>query len=174
MRITHRLLLVLEPADPDRIPSLLAELERQDMPRAIWSRGEWPDDGTQVLVADQPGELGLWYRLATVTFLGGSLAQGHGGTEPMAAAALGTAILYGPNVRRYLPSYTRLANAGAARIVNDEMSLGSAVSNLIAPENAASMAHAGWDVVSEGAEVVDRVIGLVQTTLDRDPSGGAP
>lgn len=172
MRIAHRLLLVLEAADPDQIPNLLAEIERQDMSRAIWSNGEWPGDGTQVLVADLPGELGLWYRLATVTFLGSSLLPGHGGTEPMAAAALGTAILYGPNVRRYLPSYSRLANAGAARIVNDEMSLSSAISNLIAPENAASMAHAGWDVVSEGAEVVDRVIELVQASLDRRERAG--
>ncbi len=171
MRITHRLLLVLEPSDPDELGYFLAEIERQDMHVAIWGDGQWPDDSTQVLIANLPGELGLWYRIATVTFLGGSLRPGHGGTEPMAAAALGTAILYGPNVRRYLPSYSRLANAGAARIVNDEMSLGSAISNLIAPENAASMAHAGWDIVSEGAEVVDRVIELVQGSLDSRRAG---
>ena len=120
-------------------------------------------------MANQPGELGLWYRLATVSFLGGSLSPGIGGTEPMAAAALGTAILYGPNVRRYMPSYTRLANAGAARIVNDAASLSSAVTHLIAPDHAAAMAHAGWDVVSEGAEVVDTVIALVRDSLEKRP-----
>lgn len=166
LRSAHRLLLVLEPADPAQVPDLLVEIDRLEMPRAVWGAGEWPDSSTQVLVANQPGELGLWYRLATVSFLGSSMASGHGGTEPMAAAALGTAILYGPNVRQYLPSYSRLANAGAARIVNSAHSLGAAVTHLIAPDHAAAMAHAGWDVVSEGAEVVDNVIGLVRDSLD--------
>lgn len=171
LRSTHRLLLVLEPVDPAQLPDLLAEIDRHDLNHAAWGEGDWPDDGTQVLVADQPGELGLWYRLATVSFLGGSLTPGHGGIEPMAAAALGTAILYGPNVRQYLPSYSRLANAGAARIVNDPQSLSAAVTHLIAPDNAASMAHAGWDVISEGAEVVDNVITLVHGSLDARQNG---
>ena len=174
LRSAHRLLLVLEPADPAKLPDLLAEIARHELPHAIWGNGEWPDGNTQVLVADQPGELGLWYRLATVSFLGSSLTPGHGGTEPMAAAALGTAILYGPNVRQYLPSYSRLANAGAARIVNDARSLSSAITHLIAPDHAASMAHAGWDVVSEGAEVVDTVIALVQESLDNRQSVPGP
>ncbi|NOR32353.1 MAG: 3-deoxy-D-manno-octulosonic acid transferase, partial [Sulfitobacter sp.] len=101
------------------------------------------------------------------SFLGSSLHSGPGGCDPFEAAALGSAVLYGPKVRRFLPSYTRLAAEGAARIVNDATALGTAVSRLIAPDQAAVMAHAGWDVISRGAALTDKVIDLVQETLDQ-------
>ncbi len=166
LRSAHRLLLVLNPADPKALSALRSALDAHDFSYAVWGDGEWPVEATQVLIADLPDELGLWYRTAGVSFLGKSLSANGGGTEPMAAAALGTAILYGPNVRKHLASYSRLANQGAARIVNDGASLGAAVSRLIAPDQAASMAHAGWEVVSEGAETVDRIVDLVQDSLD--------
>lgn len=166
LRGAHRLLLVLEPAKQGQIAALRKLLEASEMNFAIWGDGEWPDETTQVLIADLPDELGLWYRIATVSFLGNSFAPGPGGTDPLPAAALGTAILYGPHVRHHLPRYTRLANAGAARIVNDAGSLAAAVGHLIAPDNAASMAHAGWDVTSEGAAVIDALAEKVQDTLD--------
>ncbi|MEE4187797.1 MAG: 3-deoxy-D-manno-octulosonic acid transferase, partial [Roseobacter sp.] len=55
---------------------------------------------------------------------------------------------------------------GAARIIKDGATLSTAVTRLIAPDQAAAMAHAGWDVVSQGAELTDRVTGLVQAVLD--------
>ena len=81
-------------------------------------------------------------------------------------AALGSAILYGPNVGRYLEVYSRFANAGAARIVKDSDTLASAVQQCLAPDQAALMAAAGWNVASSGAEVTDKVIELVHDTLD--------
>ena len=166
LRSAHRLLLVIEPATPADAAGLCDEIDRQALSRGVWGDGEWPDEVTQVLVADLPDELGLWYRIATLSFLGSSLDAGHGGTDPMPAAALGTAILYGPNIGRHLDSYSRLANAGAARIVKDAASLASAVAQLIAPDQAAGMAHAGWDVVSQGANALDEVIALIQDALD--------
>jgi hypothetical protein len=59
-----------------------------------------------------------------------------------------------------------------ARIVNDATALGTAVSRLIAPDQAAVMAHAGWDVISRGAAVTDKVIDLVQDTLDQQEAEG--
>ncbi len=72
---------------------------------------------------------------------------------------------------RHLPSYSRLAEAGAARIVNDVDSLTSAVSQLIAPDRAAAMAHAGWDIVSAGAAMTDMVVDLVLDRIDRIEAG---
>ena len=56
---------------------------------------------------------------------------------------------------------------GAARIISDDLSLGNAVSRLIAPDQAASMAMAAWDVITVGAAATDRVIELVNTALDQ-------
>jgi len=165
-RLAHRLLLILVPASES--PDLAARVAAQGFRVADWSQGTMPDEITQVLVVDSPNELGLWYRLAPLAFVGSSLVSGHRGKDPFSAAALGSAVLYGPNVSDHIDAYTRLSTAGAARIVRDADGLGTAVLRLIAPDFAASMAHAGWEVVSSGAELTDHVIELVQNALDME------
>ncbi|MEM9499751.1 MAG: glycosyltransferase N-terminal domain-containing protein [Pseudomonadota bacterium] len=166
LRFSHRLLLVLHPAGTHLMAELREMLSARDIRFADWSEEEEPDDATQVLLAPDHRELGLFYRLAPVSFMGSSLVSGYDGRNPFEAAALGSAVLYGPKASRYMPFFARLARAGAARIVNDTDTLSAAVTRLIAPDQAAQMAHAGWDVVSQGADLTDRVIDLVHRVLD--------
>lgn len=171
-RLAHRLLLILMPASAED-GAVIAETARaSDLRVASWERGGMPDENCQVLLTVDASELGLWYRLAPIVFLGGSLRAGHGGEDPLEAAAHGAALLYGPNVGRHLSAYTRLVEAGAARIVRDFDTLGAAVSQLIAPDRAAAMAHAGWDVISQGAALTDEVIALIFRWLDGDGDDG--
>ncbi len=165
-RLAHRLLLVIVPAEAKDEPAIAAQCHEIGLRLARWEHGEMPDENTQVLLAEDDSELGLWYRLAPLCFLGGSLAGKTGGVSPMMAAALGSAILYGPNVGRHLEAYSRLVAAGAARIIKDMESLSAAVSHLIAPDRAAAMAHAGWNVVSAGAETADLVLDQINDWLD--------
>lgn len=165
-RYAHRQLLILVPDDETRGPNFLARLADDGWRVAVWSHGDEPEETTQILLADTRGEMGLWYRLAPITFMGSSLVPGHGGRDPWEPAALGSAILYGPNVSRYLPAYSRLAGAGAARIVRDADTLSGAITRLSAPDQAAIMAHAAWEVSSEGAEATDRLMMLIQDILD--------
>ena len=171
LRLSHRLLLVLNPASEDQTEDCLRQLTTEGLRTARWEDGDMPDDNCQVLLATAQDELGLWYRMSPLSFLGSSLKSGHGGLDPYEAAALGSAILYGPNVGRHLHSYSRLAAAGAARIVNDANALGAAVTQLISPDHAASMAMAGWDVISEGAAITDRIMELIQNALDAKEEG---
>lgn len=169
VRLAHRLLLILVPADPAS-GTLAAEAAKASGLRLCrWDAGEVPDENTQVLLADDAAQLGLFYRVAPVTFLGGSLLAGHGGHDPLEAAVLGSAVLYGPHVGDHLASYTRLMDAGAARIVRDDDSLAAAVSALIGPDQAATMALAGWDVATAGAELTDAVLREMQALLEPDP-----
>ncbi|MBD3665654.1 3-deoxy-D-manno-octulosonic acid transferase [Sulfitobacter aestuariivivens] len=166
LRLSHRLLLILGPAESDQLLPTADQVAEQGLDVIFWDDGEEPDDATQVMLTADPADRGLFYRVAPVSFLGSSLVPDKGGCDPLEAAALGSAVLYGPKVRSFLPSYSRLAAAGAARIVNDAPALGTAVSRLIAPDQAATMAHAGWDVISQGADLTDKVVALVQTMLD--------
>ncbi len=166
LRLSHRLLLILHPVNCVDVDAIIDQATARDFNVNKWGGTTYPDDATQVMVADDPADLGLFFRVAPVSFLGSSLMSDQGGFDPFEAAALGSAVLYGPKVRRFMPSYTRLAAAGAARIVNDADALGTAVSRLIAPDQAATMAHAGWDVISQGAALTDHVIDLVQDALD--------
>jgi 3-deoxy-D-manno-octulosonic-acid transferase len=81
------------------------------------SRSEPP--GGAVHLADTFGELGLWYRVAPVTLMGGSFGpvQGHNPWEP---AALGSAILHGPNVANFAADYGELNAARAALMVDPD------------------------------------------------------
>jgi 3-deoxy-D-manno-octulosonic-acid transferase len=165
-RQAHRSLLVLVPDDEADSPGFQAKLEEGGWRHVLWSQGALPEETTQVLLADTHGEMGLWYRVAQSTLMGSSLNAGQWGRDPNEPAAHGSAILYGPNVRRYLSSYSRYAEAGAARIVKDADSLAGAVLSLIPPDQSAAMAHAAWEVASEGAGVTDQILDLVQDTLD--------
>jgi 3-deoxy-D-manno-octulosonic-acid transferase len=167
LRSAHRRLLIIVPDTINDGEDITQTLRGEGWRVAQWSRGEHPDESSQILVADTRGEMGLWYRLAPVTFMASSLEAGHGGQDPFEPAGLGSAILHGPHVSRHKSTYARLANAGAARLVRDADSLAAAVTLLTAPDQAASMAHAAWEVTTSGAEVTDRVMELIQDTLDR-------
>lgn len=166
MRLSHRLLLILVPERPEDGDAAAQALGAAKLAAARRSEGTRPDDTTQVYLADTRGETGLWYRLAPVTFMASSLEAGHGGRDPYEAAALGSAVIYGPEATDHLDDYARLVAAGAARRVTDATSLSAALTQMIAPDRAAAMAQAGWAIVSAGAEVTDRITDLVLDTLD--------
>jgi 3-deoxy-D-manno-octulosonic-acid transferase len=166
-RLWHRLLLVLVPAAGTPMAQVAKVVSAHGMRHINWDEGDDPDEFCQVVLTEGDGGLGLWYRMAPVCFLGSSLTQGHGGSNPFDAAALGSAVLYGPNIRDHLATYSRLAGAGAARIVKDGDGLGAGVARLIAPDHAAMMALAAWEVVSEGSQVTDHLLDLLHDYLDR-------
>ncbi|MEP5731571.1 MAG: glycosyltransferase N-terminal domain-containing protein [Sulfitobacter sp.] len=165
-RMSHRLLLLLQPANAAEVDSAVDLATERGLNVVRWAEGQFPDETTQVMLSDTQEDQGLFFRVAPVSFLGSTLFPGSISCDPMNVAALGSAVLYGPKVREYMHSYSRLAAAGAARIVNDADALGTAVTNLIAPDHAAAMAHAGWDVISRGAELADKVVDLIQDILD--------
>ena len=168
-RRTHRLLLILTPEVPGQGPAIRDSLAEQGVETALRSADEDPLENTEIYVADVPGEMGLWYRLAPITLMGGTLIGGQG-RDPFEAAALGSAVLHGPETVPYGTRYFRLARDGGSRMVHDAGELGQAVETLIAPDRAAALAHAGWGVVSAGAEVTNRMIELIFELLDRHPA----
>ncbi|MDF0602475.1 glycosyltransferase N-terminal domain-containing protein [Psychromarinibacter sp. C21-152] len=165
LRQTHRLLLILVPEDAEGGRHLTEAIRDQGFATALRSDGVAPDPDTQIYIADTLGELGLWYRLAAVSFLGQSL-EASGGVNPFEAAALGSAMIHGPNVRNFRRAYGRLASAGATRMVRNQAQLSAALEELLSPEAAAEMAHEAWKVCSAGAEVTDRAMDLILTELD--------
>ncbi|WP_069298581.1 3-deoxy-D-manno-octulosonic acid transferase [Neptunicoccus sediminis] len=167
MRMTHRLLLIIVPASPDDVPAVQSACDTSGI---VWRCSDDLDDlppRTDVIIARGLDGLGLWYQLAAVCFLGGSLVE-RGGHTPLEAAGLGSAIIHGPHVDNYADIYLRLQQAGAAIEVNSVPSLAEAVSELIVPDRAAEMAHAGWHVCSEGADATDE---LVEVLWDMIPMG---
>jgi len=160
------LLMILAPRHAERGNAITADLRRQGWSVAQRSKDEKLSPATDVYVADRPGEMGLWYRLATVSFLGGSLVP-VGGHNPYEAAALGSAVLHGPHVFNFRGAYDRFDAAGAAVAVNDPDILGQELVAALAPERSAELAAAAWATSSEGAAATDRVLAVLQPYLSR-------
>lgn len=88
---------------------------------------------TQVYIADTIGEMGLWYRLAPVSFIGHSLDVNDTGLEgknPFEAAALGSAILHGAGISYFEESYGVLTKEGGAKQIHNAESLSTAILKL--------------------------------------------
>ncbi len=163
--LSHRLLLVLEPADPGAGAALAQTLCADGWRVALRSDGGMPDAETQICINDIPDERGLWLRIAPVSFIGGTLT---GGTQPspFQAAALGSAILHGPMSGPYQAAYQRFDRAGAAQLVQDGADLGRALETVLAPDKAAAPAGAAWEISSAGAEAMDGLTALLLDRLD--------
>ena len=86
-------------------------------------------------MADTIGELGLFYALAPVALVGGSLVE-RGGQNPVEPIKLGAAVLTGPNWQNFRDSYDALLRAGGCTQVTDAASLAEAALDLLDDGNA--------------------------------------
>jgi 3-deoxy-D-manno-octulosonic-acid transferase len=120
------LLTIVVPRHPDRgeaVARLLGGAPR-------WSRREDPPS-EGFWVGDTIGDMGLFYRLSPIVFLGKSLAGNGGGQNPWEPARLHCAIATGPNTANFADSVKRLSAAGALTVVPDATALADWVGRLL-------------------------------------------
>ena len=167
LRMAHRLLLIHVPDHPGRAGALADRLRGQfGLDTVLRSSEADPVEEAQVYIADTEGELGLWYRLAPMTFLGGTLAGPGPLRPPFEPAAMGSAILHGLELGAEGPAFDRLRQAGASRVVPGAADLGEAVGDLLAPDRCARLAQAAWGVESAGVEATALAVALAGALLD--------
>ncbi|WP_234853899.1 3-deoxy-D-manno-octulosonic acid transferase [Paracoccus everestensis] len=155
---SHRALLFLAPRDPDRIAPLAQAIEAGGLTVARRSWDEDPTDDVHVMLTDGPTEMGLWYRLAPVTYLGGTLGGDDAAARhPFEPAALGSAIVHGPHTDRFATEWQQLGGAGAARQVATPEDLAAAIAELSQPDLIATLASNAWTVSTGGADVTMRI-----------------
>lgn len=164
LRSNPDLFLILVPRHPERGDEIAAKLRSDGWTVTQRSIDQEIEGRTEIYLADTIGEMGLWFRLSPVTFMGGSLVD-IGGHNPFEPAALGSAVLHGPHVQNFTDAYARLNAAGACVNVLDGDMLASELEKTLVPERTATLATAAWDALSEGANVTDRVLDILTTHL---------
>lgn len=116
------LLTIIVPRHPERGGSIenvlkthgLNCIRRQDRKRIVLN--------TEVYIADTIGELGLFYRLCPVVFMGGTLVA-SGGHNPIEPALLGCALLWGPFMQNFQEISNKFLSQKAAYQIEDPRAL---------------------------------------------------
>jgi 3-deoxy-D-manno-octulosonic-acid transferase len=152
------LLTVIVPRHPNRGPAVANVVVASGLQVALRSREELPMAATDIYVADTMGELGLFYRLAPIVFMGGSLVE-HGGQNPIEAVKLGAAIVHGPHVFNFTDVYRALDGAGGARMADGQEALVRQLGLLLAESDTRSA------LVAASARVVEQLGGALERTL---------
>lgn len=108
-----------------------------------------------VYIADTMGELGVFYRLSEIVFVGKSFAVG-GGQNPAEPALLGCALMLGPDMSNFREIAAELVAAGAADQVSTPGALCEAVRRLLEdPERRRRMIAAGQAVMRRHASAAN-------------------
>ena len=129
------LITIIMPRHPERGAELARGLSSRTLATALRSAGQLPEAGTDIYIADTIGEIGLFYTLAKVALVGGSLVS-LGGQNPVEAIKLGAAVLTGPNWQNFSDSYQELLRVKGCRQVFDSASLAEAALTLLDDEPA--------------------------------------
>jgi 3-deoxy-D-manno-octulosonic-acid transferase len=159
------LLTIIVPRHPDRGPFIAKLLTNASLKVALRSEGKLPDASTDIYIADTIGELGLFYNLVPVAFVGGSLVP-HGGQNPMEAIKLGAAVVTGPHWRNFADAYEELLASGGCAQVSEAKDLATAVLLLLedAQARARMMARAEGTIARMGG-ALPRTIAEIERFL---------
>jgi 3-deoxy-D-manno-octulosonic-acid transferase len=111
-------LLILAPRHPERGNDVEVDCRIAGFVPARRSKAQVPTGKDAIWLWDTLGELGLAMSLAPVTFMGGSLAQGIGGHNPVEPALIGSAIVTGARVHNFEGLYQELEEAKGARVLD--------------------------------------------------------
>jgi len=159
------LTLVLAPRHPERV----AEVERLVRERRLQPvrRSGLPKSQARgaVIIVDTVGELAQIYRVASVVFVGGSLAPtgGHNMLEP---ALLRKPVLFGPHTTNFRESAELLLEAGGALVVRDGAELEAHMATLLVDaERCRLMGEAAFKAVAGRRGAIKHTLELVERYL---------
>ncbi|MEP0153676.1 MAG: 3-deoxy-D-manno-octulosonic acid transferase [Pseudophaeobacter sp.] len=159
------LCLFLVPRHPERADEIGAKITQAGLAYAKRSTGTALTSETQVYLADTLGELGSWYALSPIVFLGGSLRP-IGGHNPFEVARAGAAVLTGPGYSNFIETYPPMIAAGGATQVHDALELAQAVDLwLTQPDQLQNARDAARRYVDEQSGQLDVVVDRLISSL---------
>ena len=128
-----------------------------------------PDRQAEVLLAPDAENLGVWLRLAAVSYMGGTL-YGPEAADPFLPLAVGSAVLCGPNHQPFERRYERLHQAGALAEAETNGAFAAKLVETLSPDHSAQLALKAWEVGSDGAEAVAVLAGEISAILESGAS----
>lgn len=168
------LLSIIVPRHPNRAGDIAKITKKHALNTSVRSLKMSPRTDTDIYIADTLNELGLFYRLCSVVFVGNSLnTKPGGGHNLLEPALLDCAIISGADLHNFSVLAKEMPPQGACRIVDDQNTLLQACKNLLQnveqrqkmAQNALAYAHdkqsQGLDNILKPCETIFQTAGLV-------------
>ncbi|MFA6408744.1 MAG: lipid IV(A) 3-deoxy-D-manno-octulosonic acid transferase [Gammaproteobacteria bacterium] len=155
-------LLILVPRHPERFNDVAALCAKQGFNCVRYSENPMVSTDTQVIIGDTIGKLLSFYALAKVAFVGGSLVPigGHNLLEP---AALGAAVLTGPELHNFREISELLLTSKALILVKNDSDLVEQVLRLLQDKSSnAIMVKAGKEVIAQNKGALNGLVAWVE------------
>lgn len=158
-------LLIIVPRHPERFDDVAKLIESKNYKVIRRSRDDKPTNENQVYLADSMGELGVWYALANMAFIGGSLVD-IGGHNPIEAAIVGKPIMMGQYTQSCQQVVDKLKQVGALQQVADSTELTNALVNwLTYPEQAKQAGQAGQALAEQYQDATNQQLAMIKECL---------
>lgn len=170
IRARHKhALLILVPRHPERFENVASTIRQKKLSLARRSRNEAVTPETAVLLGDTMGELMLWFALADIAFVGGSLVPvgGHNVLEPM---ALDVPTLSGPFIHNFQSIADELVGAGALQLVGPDDLARACCQLLDHPEVANARVMAAREVLLRNRGALQRQLALIAALDAHEPA----
>jgi len=165
LRRTHPdLLTIIVPRHPARGPdiSMLCDVRKS----ARRAAGEGIGADTAVYVADTMGELGLFYRLAPLAFVGGTLIPA-GGHNPLEPARLGCAVMAGPHTFNSVTAYAAIFAAQGLGLVQSSTDIAALAARVFDdPDLAKSLGESAMRGAAALGGAMAKTLSVVESFLD--------
>ena len=128
------LLTIIVPRHPNRGQPVADEIQKLGLQTALRSKGEKITPKTDVYIGDTIGEMGLWYDIAKIVFIGGSLIP-HGGQNFIEPSRVRDAVIVGPHMHNFTDAMSRAKKADAIMQVCDTAEMQELLTELLSNES---------------------------------------
>jgi len=140
----------------------------------ITASAQFKPGEVECLLVNTTGELRYFYEHATVIFVGKSLC-GQGGQNPVEPAALGKAIVFGPNMQNFAAMVDAFLKRGGAVQVRSTAELEKTLGELLADEKRReALGQNALKVVRENRGAIERTVDLIVKHLEGGELYAAP
>ncbi len=156
------LFTLIAPRHPHRGKEIQDSINQLGLKTALRSTNEKITPETDIYIADTIGELGLWYTIAPLIFIGGSLIP-HGGQNFMEPSRFRDAVIVGPHMHNFTDAMNRAKKADAIIQVSDCEKLEETVGHLLTnPDLLDAKRSLAYNWANGEAKVLDGIVDKVK------------
>ncbi len=163
------LLTIIAPRHPTRGVEIRNTLhDEYGLHTALRSANEQITSQTEVYIADTIGEMGIWYELCPIVFIGGSLIP-HGGQNFMEPSRCRDAVIVGPHMHNFTDAMNRAKKADAIIQVNDVIDLIDMVNQLLDNKELLEAKRSlAYNWATSEAKVLDGIAEKIQGYMENE------